>query len=337
LYHKELLLLILLITTSIGWSQSPHGDKLRFDCAKCHNPVNWTYDKLHSSFDHNDTDFPLKGQHNKLECRTCHESLQFEKTESNCYTCHNDIHQQTVGNDCARCHNGISWVVENITKMHEQTSFPLMGVHSIVNCDACHQSETNLRFSPINPECISCHLNDYASAKMPDHSGQNFPTDCTLCHRITGTDWKADGIVHSFFPLEQGHNISDCTKCHVTPIYADTRPECINCHRADFQNAKNPDHALFPQECNLCHTLAIGWMPASFSDHDSRFPIYTGNHKGEWDLCIDCHTTAGDYNTFSCIQCHEHNNASKLAKEHDEVGGYQFVSTACFGCHPKGN
>jgi hypothetical protein len=338
LHNKNVFLFFfLLLLTSICWGKSPHGDNLKFDCSKCHNPDNWTYDKALVSFDHDSTDFSLKGQHKNLDCRTCHGSLQFEKAENSCISCHNDIHQLTVGNDCARCHNEISWVVENITQMHERTSFPLIGVHAIINCDACHQSETNLRFSPINPECISCHRSDYVTAKMPDHISQNFPEDCSLCHRQTGTGWNTGGIVHSFFPLEQGHQISDCTVCHKSPIFADTSPECINCHSVDFRNAKDPDHTLFPTECNLCHTLAVGWRPASFANHDSKFPIYSGNHKGEWDQCIECHTTSGNFSTFSCTQCHEHNNASKLAKEHDEVGGYQFVSTACYSCHPKGD
>lgn len=129
--YRALLILLLLITTSISWSQSPHGEKLRIDCAKCHNPLNWTYDKLQSSFDHNNTEFPLKGQHINLDCRTCHESLQFEAAESSCFTCHIDIHQQTLGNDCARCHNETSWVVEEITEIHEQTSFPLIPLYAL--------------------------------------------------------------------------------------------------------------------------------------------------------------------------------------------------------------
>ncbi|MFZ1703234.1 MAG: cytochrome c3 family protein [Saprospiraceae bacterium] len=337
--HLKIIILFVgfLLKIDVVEGQSPHGENFIIDCSKCHNSENWTFNALESTFDHDSTDFILKGQHQNLECRSCHQSLEFNKAESGCLSCHNDIHQQTVGYDCARCHNSVSWVVENITLMHEQTSFPLIGLHVSLDCIACHVSETNLRFDPIRPECISCHRSDFTQVKMPDHVGQGFPEDCTLCHKQTGTGWIGEGIVHSFFPLEQGHEINDCTQCHKSSIYSVINPACINCHMDDFNNANNPDHTLFPTECNLCHTLAIGWRPASFSNHDSRFPIYSGNHKGEWDQCIDCHTIAGDFNTFSCIDCHEHNNAGKMAKEHDDVNNYQFVSTACYGCHPRGN
>ena len=44
---------------------------------------------------------------------------------------------------------------------------------------------------------------------------------------------------------------------------------------------------------------------------------------------------SGSYATFSCIDSHEHNHIYKVLKDHDDVGGYQFVNTACFGCHPN--
>jgi len=318
------------------YSQSPHGESLIIDCSKCHNSENWDF-QSQNSFNHDSTSFRLIGQHNDLDCRSCHTSLEFKKVNADCISCHTDFHQQTVGTDCARCHTAVSWIVENMTQLHEQTGFPLMGAHTTINCNDCHTSETNLRFSPINPACITCHQADYASAKVPDHIGQGFPTDCTQCHRQTEMEWSAGGIVHSFFPLEQGHQINDCTICHKNPIYSDINPACIACHNTDFVNAKDPDHRQFPTECNLCHSLAIGWRPASFANHDDKFPIYSGNHKGEWDQCTDCHTTAGSFASFSCIDCHEHNNANDMAKEHDEVSGFQFVSTACFGCHPNGD
>jgi len=336
---KKLFIFVLWILIGIQTSntQSPHGSGLTYDCALCHSSDSWTFNSKTYTFNHDSTSFPLTGQHTELDCRSCHTSLSFKDIATNCISCHADIHQQTLGNDCARCHTPLSWVVENITEMHEQTSFPLMGAHATVDCNACHQSETNVRFSPIHPECISCHKQDYDMAKNPDHKSIGFSTDCSVCHKQTSMDWLGVGIVHSFFPLEQGHQISDCSQCHKTTNYNDISPECINCHQIDYTNAKNPDHSLFPTQCNLCHTLAVGWMPATFTNHDSRFPIYSGNHKNEWDQCIECHINPGDFSTFSCVKCHEHNNAGELAKEHDEVNNYQFESNACYACHPKGN
>lgn len=327
----------LFLVVLTGYGQSPHGDDFIMDCAKCHTSDDWSFNAEVSSFRHDSTNFALRGRHEQLDCRSCHQSLEFKKAESTCISCHDDLHQQTVGFDCARCHNTLTWVVENITQMHEQVSFPLLGAHLSIDCNECHKSETNLRFDPISPECISCHKNDYEGAKIPDHVAQGFPVDCSLCHSQTQTGWSGETILHSFFPLVGGHQISDCSICHTTSVYADISPDCIICHVDDYNNAKNPDHTLFPQQCNLCHGLNPGWMPASYSDHDSSFPIYSGNHKGEWNNCTDCHTISGDFTSFSCIDCHEHNNPGSLAKEHDEVAGYQYVSTACLGCHPKGD
>lgn len=326
-----------MLTFQIAMGQSPHGNGFTIDCAECHSADNWTFNKNANTFNHDNTSFPLTGQHTELECRSCHSSLEFNKVSSDCISCHTDFHQQTVGNDCARCHTPASWIVENITQLHEKISFPLMGAHAIINCNTCHQNETNLRFSPISPECISCHSQDYETAKMPDHITLGFPVDCSQCHRQTGMNWIGEGIVHSFFPLEQGHKINDCSQCHKSSTYKDITPDCINCHKTDLANAHSPDHSLFPTQCNLCHTLAQGWMPAAFANHDARFPIYSGKHKGAWDQCTDCHKTQGNFNSFTCIECHEHNNAGNLAKNHNEVRGYQFESMACYSCHPKGN
>ena len=328
---------LLSIFSSLLMGQSPHGTNFNLDCAMCHQPENWSYSGQKASFDHNTTLFPLNGAHVDVKCRSCHTSLDFKSTKENCNACHVDIHQQTVGLDCGRCHNTLTWVVEQVTRLHEQVSFPLIGAHASTDCNLCHKSETLLRFDPIGPECIKCHQAEYDQAQIPDHKAQKFPVDCSLCHRQTEMDWKSGEIVHSFFPLELGHNIKDCTVCHKSSIYSTIDGACINCHSDDKKMVTKPDHSLFPDECNLCHGLNIGWKPASFSTHDATFPIYSGNHKGEWNQCTECHLEEGNYSNFSCVNCHEHNNSSKLAKEHDDVNGYTYESKACFHCHPRGN
>jgi hypothetical protein len=41
------------------------------------------------------------------------------------------------------------------------------------------------------------------------------------------------------------------------------------------------------------------------------------------------------FGVFSCLTCHEHNQ-SEMDDEHDDVPGYVYESTACYGCHPTG-
>lgn len=317
---------------------SPHGSKMVIDCAKCHSPQSWTMDTKTSTFDHaKDADFPLWGQHRSLDCQSCHGSLKFSEVQTNCNACHIDFHQQTVGNDCARCHNTRSWIVEEITRMHERTSFPLIGVHATQDCAVCHKDASLVNFAPTGVTCLDCHRAEYFAAREPDHQSNQFSTDCSVCHSLTGNGWKGGQILHSFFPLEQGHAGLDCTVCHKPPGFSGLDANCINCHATLINPSQSVDHGDFPSDCKLCHSLAPGWRPAGFSLHDTYFPIYSGKHKGEWNDCIDCHLQPENYKIFSCINCHEHNNAQKMAKEHDEVSGFKFESMACFGCHPRGD
>lgn len=304
-------------------SQNPHGNGLKIDCSSCHTSDSWDFNK-NSTFNHNNTSFSLYGQHRSVDCRSCHISLIFSEAADDCISCHADIHQQTVGMDCSRCHTPDSWIISDIYFIHERVTFPLTGVHAQVRCDGCHKNEANLIFSPLGTDCYNCHMAEYQSAKSPDHQKQQFSTDCSLCHSIRGPEWNSGRILHSFFPLQGAHDINDCKICHKSDYYNDLSGECISCHQSDLSTATNPDHSLFPQECELCHSLSPGWKPAGLKDHDSKFPIYSGKHKNEWDNCTDCHTNTNDFTTFNCINCH--------SDAHHQNQGNE----GCYRCHPDG-
>lgn len=306
------------------------------DCAQCHHPDNWTYLPEKSSFNHDSTGFALTGRHDQLECRSCHQTLEFTKAESACISCHQDVHQQTAGYDCARCHQTNSWIVENITAIHEATAFPLMGVHSFVDCRACHISETNLRFAPVGVTCYDCHRQDYENTNNPDHVANHFDTDCAQCHSLNGTDWGTDVVEHTFFPLEKGHAIADCKACHTSAIYSDISNQCIACHAQDFAQTMMPNHQLsgFSNNCTSCHTIDPGWSPAHFAEHDQGyFPIYSGSHKDVWSACTDCHTDPTNYKTQSCTVCHLNPETNNV---HENVAGYSYSDGLCLACHPTG-
>ncbi len=104
----------------------------------------------------------------------------------------------------------------------------------------------------------------------------------------------------------------------------------------DFNNSTNPNHtaAGFPTTCMDCHTTTA-WVPSTF-DHDGQyFPIYTGEHAGEWTLCADCHQIPNNFAVFTCISCHEHNQLD-MDDKHQNVQGYIYESGACLSCHPDG-
>ncbi|MCB0547268.1 MAG: hypothetical protein KDD19_06730, partial [Phaeodactylibacter sp.] len=182
------------------------------------------------------------------------------------------------------------------------------------------------------------HADDYNQTTNPNHSAVQFPTDCATCH--TETAWVPSTFDHNtIYPIRGAHIAiaNDCDACH-NGDYSNTPNTCYGCHAGDYNQTNNPSHSAagFPTNCESCHS-ETAWIPAEFNHDGMYFPIYSGKHQGEWNDCVDCHTTPGNYSSFSCIDCHEHNNPQQLANEHDEVSGYIYESNACFSCHPTGN
>ena len=339
-------------------AQSPHGEDFKMNCASCHTsdsweiPLDsWDFDLVNpkseeeseasttgkaEQFNHNDTDFPLEGGHRATDCRLCHESLVFTETQMECVSCHVDLHHNTVGSDCARCHTVDNWLVDDITSLHQDNGFPLLGAHAQISCNDCHLSESDLQFPRIGNDCLNCHMEDYLATTEPNHVASGYSTDCIDCHDVNAFDWSSENILHDFFPLEKGHDIG-CTECHTTGTFAAIPTDCISCHELDYDAALNPDHKAlnFGTDCAACHTLDLDWMPARFRDHDDLyFPIYSGAHSGEWSECMECHPNPANYAVFTCTTCHEKNETDD---DHDGVGGYVYESNACLACHPTGS
>jgi hypothetical protein len=317
-------------------SDSPHGPDFKVPCDKCHSAKGWKLDKEIYSFDHNTTNMPLVGQHQVVDCRSCHISLVFSEAKTECIDCHTDMHNQTVGPDCGRCHTPKSWIVDDITGLHQRSRFPLLGAHFTASCNQCHPSASLLRFEPLGVECINCHQKDYNGANNPNHLQNNYSTNCTDCHTMTAFSWVGN-INHDFFPLKEGHSGVDCFSCHAQGTYAGLSTECVSCHLANYNATTNPNHTTlgFSTTCNLCHTLAKGWRPANYSDHDAQFfPIYSGSHNGEWSMCTDCHPDPSNYMLFTCTNCHLQ---PETDGKHGEVGGYSYNDQACLSCHPTGS
>jgi hypothetical protein len=343
-----------------GKAQSPHGTELKMDCTACHNTDGWeipasewkftpkTEKRISSAtgleiqttntrFNHYETDFPLLESHQDVDCRACHETLVFDQAQTDCFSCHIDVHSASVGNDCIRCHTSSTWLVDNIPELHEQNGFPLVGAHATQNCVDCHMSETQLRFDPIGNDCVSCHLDDFNATDSPDHKNGNFSMNCLDCHDASLNSWNTEKIDHDFFPLTEGHEITDCRQCHLTSNYSDASPNCVTCHQVDYDQTEDPNHTLadFGTDCVSCHTTALGWEPAKFSEHDAAFfPIYSGSHDGVWQDCFECHTEQGNLSVFACITCHTN---PETDNGHQEVSGYVYEDNACLACHPSGD
>jgi hypothetical protein len=139
--------------------------------------------------------------------------------------------------------------------------------------------------------------------------------------------WKPATFNHSGFPLTLGHSSLQCVDCHTGGNYTSTPTDCYACHQTDYTNTTNPVHNTlgFSQTCTLCHTTNPDWKPATYTQHDALFPIYSGEHKGEWSVCTDCHTNPLNYTQFDCIHCHQ-----------NEHSGQNYTNAECYSCHPRG-
>jgi hypothetical protein len=326
-------------------AQSPHGT-LKIDCAQCHVAESWRKWPDKPGFKHEQTGFKLQQAHTQARCLSCHRSLAFSRVGTACADCHRDPHQAALGFECQRCHTPTSWTNQrDMANAHARTRFPLLGAHTRVDCSACHRKsggETSVigvgaDYASTPTDCIACHLPDLQSATDPNHIQGGFSRRCNDCHGVSAQRWSdVSAFPHvATFPLTGVHATISCRACHTTG-FAGTPRDCIGCHRADYDRARNPDHrsAGFPVTCQECHTTR-GWTPATF-DHDGRFfPINSGRHQGTWQSCNTCHTVPGNFRAFECITCHEHRR-SEMDDEHDDVRGYAYQSPACYSCHPRG-
>ena len=316
-----LFIISFLVVTSV-FAKSPHGDKFKMDCANCHITGSW--EQLNPRlFNHNKTKFPLVGQHKSVECKVCHPTLEFAKAKKQCSECHTDRHEGTVGRDCERCHTPKSWIVTNVSRIHQQAGFTLNGSHATADCYQCHKSASLLRFENINKDCYSCHKDKYDAT---NHRADGFNTDCYHCHNMTGQNWsiKGGGFEHGLFPLSGGHNI-DCKVCHKTGEYrTKLSTDCKTCHLDKYNATTSPKHttAGFSTDCKPCHSIN-SWVPSTF-DHESYFPIKSGRHSGI--SCTECHTTTTDYHKFTCVTSSCHGNA------HHQSDG----KDGCYRCHSRG-
>ena len=81
-------------------------------------------------FEHDLTDYPLKGGHAKTKCAKCHKKKdKYRDAPSGCIKCHknDDVHEDRLGNKCADCHSESSWRKPRFD--HDKTKFKLKGEH----------------------------------------------------------------------------------------------------------------------------------------------------------------------------------------------------------------
>lgn len=321
-----------------------HRGELGTDCARCHTARSFL-DRAEMARAHETTRFPLTGAHIATDCESCHPSGQqgrmtFTNRQTDCQDCHitayratTDPNHTAVGfpTDCVTCHTPVAWASARFD--HARTGFPLSGAHAALACSQCHG---NSLATVLSTACVGCHQNDYNGATNPPHLAVGFPTDCSSCH--TTATWVRPPFDHSTtgWPLTGAHLSLACSDCHKANSTPST--SCNSCHQQDYQNTVDPNHQVagLSTDCATsgCHTT-ISWNGAQYTAHDALyFPIYSGSHAGRWSMdCATCHTTSSDYHVYDCLTCH---GKTETDSHHTGVSGYQYLSTACYGCHPRG-
>jgi hypothetical protein len=312
------------VFASTAFAQSPHGEEFKMDCAACHTSQTWKMAKANMTFDHNTTHFRLTGQHQNTDCINCHKTLLFNEAKTECSACHTDMHQNTLGPDCARCHDTREWIIKNIIPMHQMSRFPLLGNHAVLDCSACHKSASNLQFQPLGVECIDCHRSDYLATTSPNHQMNGYPTNCLECHDVIANNWNLTSFNHGSFPLTGGHNI-ECAECHAGGIFKKISTDCLSCHQAQFNSAKDHVALKFPTDCRICHNMN-NWLGATFDHNTTIFPL-TGAHTTV--DCVLCHTAGYAGTPADCNSCHQTNYNSTTNPNHKALG----LSVICTDCH----
>ena len=304
------------------------------DCASCHttNP-GWRP----STFNHNNY-YPLTGAHSSTSCVACHKNGVYKNTPTDCNACHNAAFNAAqnpnhasggFSTDCASCHTtNPGW---RPSTFNHNNYYPLTGAHSSTSCAACH---VNGVYKNTPTDCNACHNAAFNAAQNPNHKTVGLSTDCASCH-TTNPGWRPSSFKHTW-PLQGAHAAIalNCTSCHNTGNASAAPTTCIGCHATDY-NTATPNHASagFPTNCTSCHSQN-SWSPATWNHDAQYFPIYSGKHKGEWTNCNECHTSAGNFNVFNCLNCHK---KAETDKDHKDENGYIYTSLACFSCHPDGS
>jgi hypothetical protein len=306
------------------------------NCEQCHSTKGWAG----ALFDHSTTQFPLTGAHKAVACDQCHVGGKYIGMSTACVSCHQSDFDGTTDpahaaagfpTNCEQCHSTKGWAGALFD--HSTTQFPLTGAHRAVACDQCHVGG---KYIGLSTACVSCHQSDYDGTTDPNHAAGHFPTNCEQCHSTT--TWSGALFDHSAtnFPLTGAHATVACDQCHAGGVYTGLSTACVSCHQSDYDGTNNPAHAAagFPTNCEQCHSTTT-WQGATFN-RDTFFPIYSGRHKGTWNSCDDCHTNAANYQVFSCLGCHPHDDKAGTDGHHSGVRNYSYESNACYSCHPNG-
>jgi hypothetical protein len=323
-----------------------HQETLGQSCTDCHG-----FDDFNTllGFDHDETEYPLRGAHEEVDCIKCHkESIRNGKdfqqfsdiTFGQCLDCHDDEHEGKFGNSCTDCHGIDTWnQLKNINRFdHNLTDYPLEGQHITVSCKECHirgDYKQEMAFE----QCLDCH-DDY-------HEGDFIKVDlsqpdCKECHslveKFSYSTFGLEDHQNSDYPLEGGHIATPCFACHKPSEdkrwdFKFNSTNCIECHLDIHEGFI--DSTFYPrQDCKSCHQLE-SWARVDFDHKQTDWPLELAHQETN---CRACHFKENPSQDLGFDQEFE-NVASNCYDCHLNIHGDQFKEaeiTDCQSCHTAG-
>lgn len=281
-----------------------HKGQFESNCAKCHTSKGWQMIER-GKFNHDLTDYALRGKHATVSCERCHKPGEPKKPflHGHCVDCHDDYHEgqftnRQTGIGCEPCHSVDGFIPAKYTVQdHRQTRFPLTGAHAAQPCIFCHEVEESEReiFRWELLKCPACHEDIHQGQFAERLQG----ADCDICHRLSA--WADLKFSHedSEFLLRGAHRTTACSQCHKpqnpedqkSPVqYTRLSKECASCHE-DIHYGQFIKEERKKLNCEGCHTSSA-WTQVLF-DHNSmsRFPL-KGKHNDV--ACRECHPVVVD-------------------------------------------
>ncbi|MGA7906096.1 MAG: hypothetical protein WCA16_01720, partial [Candidatus Sulfotelmatobacter sp.] len=137
---------------------------------------------------------------------------------------------------CQNCHTTQGWKpIRAVPEFdHNQTRYPLRGMHQSVTCSQCHIKPV---FTNVGLRCQDCHA---------DIHKRQLGANCEQCHTVRGWMVSITQIQehNNRFPLTGAHAAVDCDSCHkgaANSKFQTMSTDCYSCHAADFKSTTNPN------------------------------------------------------------------------------------------------
>ena len=303
---------------------------------------------------------PVIQAHASIEesCDSCHVSNPSETQDALCGSCHIDVqrdratgdgyhglHPDAASSDCFSCHqehegrNAEAVQFSPAAFDHAFTDFPLIGLHTQLECADCHNDNTPFRQT--SQQCSSCHQDQDV------HMGVLGET-CTDCHSPNGWDLVAFDHSLTMFSLRDAHAEAQCIDCHRDQTFVGTPLRCASCHRDDdVHNGRNGT------ECADCHS-ETAWNATNFNHWMVSGFALEGRHQSldcqschTTDLtaalpqtCVGCHAGEDIHQGAlgeDCASCHTPNTWSGTGFDHFSSTGFDLTGAhaqaQCSDCH----